>query len=145
MRLLRILLLLLLAAVIGCEEEEEDPIEEQFVGTYKVYDPDVVGEDLDSVILTVDETTRYQLLHYRERSGASIDFCNSVGLVSGFGTNFAVFGPRQIETANCDSVRIPRDTFVSDWQNHGDTIWMDRDDGTLVYELRLMTRRPQPD
>jgi len=145
MRTLRILLPLLLAVIVGCEEEKDEPIQEQFVGTYRVYDPAVVGEKLDSVNLIVAETTRYQFVHYQERPGALIEICNSSGLVDGFGTNFAVFYPRQIDVAGCDSIRVPRDTFVSDWRNHGDTVYMDRDEDTLVYELRLITRVPQPD
>ena len=145
MRTLPILLLLLLAVlIVGCEKDEDDPITEQFVGTYRVYDPAIVGEKLDSVNLIVDENTRYQFVHYRVRPGSEIDFCHSSGIVDGFGTNLAVFHPQTIELGDCDSIRVPRDTFVADFVNHGDTVHFDRDDGSLVYELRLITRRPQP-
>ena len=136
MRAISILTLLLLA-VVGCEEEEDDPITEQFVGTYRVYDPAIVGEKLDSVSLTVEENTHYQFVHYRVRPGAVIDFCSNSGTVNGFGTNIAVFHPQTIDVGGCDSIRVPRDTFVADFVNHGDTIYFDRDEDTLVYELRL--------
>ena len=145
MRTLPLFLMLLLAVIVGCEEDEDEPITEKFVGTYRVYDPAIVGEKLDSVNLIVDENTRYQFVHYRVHPGAEIDFCHSSGIVDGFGTNLAVFHPQSIDAVGCDSIRVPRDTFVADWQTHGDTVYFDRDEDTLVYELRMITRRPQPD
>ncbi|MCK4461898.1 MAG: hypothetical protein KAW46_08825 [candidate division Zixibacteria bacterium] len=137
MRKLSTFALILALLPVGCEKDEDEPITEQFVGTYRVYDPDFVGEKLDSVNLIVDENTRYQLIHYPERSGRMANFCSSSGIVDGFGTNIAVFRPQTIDLGNCDSMRVPRDTFIADFRNHGDTIWMDRDEDTLVYELRL--------
>ncbi len=137
MRAMSILTPLLLAVLIGCEKDEDEPITEQFVGTYRVYDPDVVGEKLDSVNLTVEENTRYELIHYPVRPGRTVDFCSSSGTVDGFGTNIAVFHPQPIDAVECDSIRVPRDTFVADFVNHGDTIHFDRDEDTLVYELRV--------
>jgi len=143
--MIRILFLLVFAAVIGCEKEKDDPITEQFVGTYRVYDPDVVGEKLDSVRLVVEDNARYQFVNFAVRPGADVDICSSAGTVSGFGTNFAVFRPASFTSGNCDTVRIPRDTFVSDWRSHGDTVYMDRVGDSLTYELRLLMIRPMPD
>lgn len=138
MRTLPTLLLLTLTLLfVGCEKDEDEPITEQFVGTYRVYDPDVVGEKLDSVSLTVEENTRYELIHYPVRPGRTVDFCNSSGIIDAFGTNLAVFHPQTIDFGGCDSIRVPRDTFVADFVNHGGTIHFDRDDGTLAYELRV--------
>jgi hypothetical protein len=131
---------LTLSVLIGCEEDEDEPITEQFAGTYRVYDPAVVGEKIDSVTLTVDNNVRYRFVHYPILAGRVVNFCNSSGTVEEFGTNFATFFPESIEGVGCDSIRIPRDMFVTDFTTHGDTLYMDRDDNTLVYEIRLITR-----
>lgn len=138
MRKFLILGLLTLSVLIGCEEDEDEPITEQFAGTYRVYKSNIVWEKIDSVTLTVESNISYRFVHYPFRPGGMVDICNSAGTVEEFGTNFATFFPESIGGAECDSIRIPRDMFVTDFRAHGDTIYMDRDDDTLVYEIRLL-------
>ena len=141
MRMFLILGLLTLVVVIGCEEEDDTHTgSESFRGTYLVENPSIVGVKIDSVTLTVERNERYRFVHYPYRPGRDVNFCNSSGAVEEFGTNIATFFPESIDGAECDTIRIPRDMFIADFRNHGDTIHMDRDDDTLVYEIRLLSR-----
>ncbi len=127
--------------LVGCEEKDNSSDQsESFRGTYRVYDPAFVGEKIDSVTLTVESNLYYRFVHYPFQPGSVVDICNSVGTVEEFGTNFATFIPESIEGSGCDSLRIPHDMFVTDFRSHGDTIYMDRDADTLVYEIRLVMR-----
>ena len=139
MRKFLILGLLTLAVLVGCEEEDSSSERsESFRGTYRVYNPAMVGEKIDSVTLTVENKVRYRFVHYPFQSGSVVDICNSSGTVEEFGTNFADFYPESIEGSGCDSLRIPHGMFITDFRSHRDTIYMDRDDDTLVYEIRLV-------
>lgn len=139
MRKLFILGLLTLAVLNGCEEKDNSSDQsESFRGTYRVYDPAFVGEKIDSVTLTIENNIRYRFVHYPYQPGGVADICNSSGRVEEFGTNFATFFPESIEPGGCDSIRIPRDMFVTDFASHRDTIYMDRVTDTLVYEIRLV-------
>ena len=142
MRKVLILILLTLAIFIGCgkDEEQEDSKTEQLVGTYRVYNPDIVGEKIDSVTLTIENNIRYRFVHYPFRQGWAVNICNSSGIVEEFGSNFATFFPDSIDGFDCDTIHVPRDLFTADFRYHGDTIHMDRDDGTLLYEIRLLAR-----
>lgn len=141
MRKSLILGLLTLALLNGCEGKDNSSGQsESFRGTYRVYDPAFVGEKIDSVTLTIESNIRYRFVHYPFQPGGMVDFCNSAGTVEEFGTNFATFLPESMEGSGCDSIRIPRDMFVTDFSTHGDTIYMDRDDDTLVYEIRVVVR-----
>ncbi|MDH3891162.1 MAG: hypothetical protein OEV49_08765 [candidate division Zixibacteria bacterium] len=139
MRTLSILILIFLTVLVGCvEKDDSSEKSESFRGTYRVYNPAVVGEKIDSVTLTIESEVRYRFAHTPFRPGVVVDICNSSGMVEEFGTNFATFFPESVEVGGCDSIRIPRDVFTTDFQNHGDTIYMDRDDDSLVYEIRLL-------
>lgn len=141
MRKLPILGLLTLVLLIGCKEEDSTAERlESFRGTYLVENPSVVGVKIDSMTMTIENNVRYRFVHYPFRPGREVNFCNSSGAVEEFGTNSAIFFPESIDGAECDSIRIPRDMFIADFRNHGDTIYLDRDDDKLVYEIRLLPR-----
>ncbi len=102
---------------------------EEFIGTYTARDLSEVIElaSVDSVSFTVRRGTTYSLRFFEgANSQDAIDFCNHDGTILDFGTAKASFDPTSISYQNCDTAAIPRGTFVADFINHGDTVFISK-------------------
>lgn len=134
LRLFDILCVGILCTMISCTEE--DPIVPEpisFRGSYRVFDPLIVGEKFDSVLLTISQG-HYSFIHY----DTPRDFCDSEGAVIGYGTPTVEFVTTQRFGVNCDSLNVPVGKFTAVYVGHGDTIHMDRVGPTLQFSLRLL-------
>lgn len=129
MKIIKYLALLAVVFIIGCEDENSEPTVEEFVGTYSAsYDSltQLISNNIDSVVLTITGGSDYSLLFSRTSGSDNEAFCNSYGTVSGFGTTLTIFSPSSTTyiPGMCDSLRVPRGPFVSDFVTHGDTIYL---------------------
>ncbi len=114
--------------LIGCPDNQSNlgPSNEDFVGTYMIRDSLLVEElaKIDSIRFSVVRNTTYSLQFFQADSLDIVDFCDHSGTILDFGTGKASFDPTSISYNNCDTLNVPRGTFVADFINHGDTVWI---------------------
>lgn len=129
-RIIIVTAVLLISFILGgCPNNSTDlgPADEEFVGTYMARDLKEVQQlaEFDSIFFSVIRGTTYSIdfLHAVNAQGDQ-GFCNHSGTILDFGTAKASFAPTSFSYSNCDSISIPRGTFVADFVNHGDTIWI---------------------
>ena len=129
-RIIFVTAVLLISFILGgCPNNSSDlgPANEEFFGTFTVRDLKEVEQlaESDSIFFSVIRGTTYSI-DYLNAANAQGDqsFCNHSGTIFDFGTAKASFVPTSLNYSNCDSASIPRGTFVADFINHGDTIWI---------------------
>jgi len=129
-KILFIVILLIFSVVfVGCPDNQSNlgSQNEEFSGTYMARDLKLVEAltAVDSINFTVIRSTTYRLDFYEGASSLDdIDFCDHTGTLLDFGTGKVSFDPTSITPNNCDTLKVPRGTFVADFINHGDTVWI---------------------
>ena len=114
--------------LIGCPDNQSNlgSANEDFVGTYMTRDSALVESlsKIDSIRFSIERSTTYSIQFFQADSLDEIDFCDHSGTILDFGTGKASFDPTSILYNNCDTLNIPRGTYVADFINHGDTVWI---------------------
>ncbi len=114
--------------LIGCPDNQSNlgPENEEFVGTYMIRDSLIVESlaKIDSMRFSIVRNTTYSMQFFQADSLDEVDFCDHSGTILDFGTAKAAFDPTSVSYNNCDTLNVPRGTFVADFINHGDTVWI---------------------
>ena len=92
---------------------------------------------IDSVELTLTNNVSYSFRFY-DVSSDDINFCDHSGLVGDFWTNTVSFSVGLITYNNCDTLNIPRGTFVADFLTLGDTILLEQINGDKLRRITLL-------
>jgi hypothetical protein len=131
-------LCVLAALATGCSEDRTiEQFDETYIGLLITRLAPHLGAFVDSseVQLTV-RGVRYGFV----KLTGDVPLCDSEGKVERFGTTSAVFVPENVfSSMSCDSLRIPRGEFPTDFTSGGDSLKILKNDQSLgiTYDFRL--------
>lgn len=130
----------------GCEEEDNalnDPYIERYTGTYMYRDTTKVMDlaKIDSVDYTVTDGYTYSMSFWAMGPTDDVDFCDHQGRLETNTANIMEFEPVIQLSSNCDSLRIPRGDFNTDYRTHApDTIYIEKREDSLLWRLVVLPR-----
>lgn len=134
---------ILIYIYVGCTDNGFDNTKghtiQTYYGIYVATDDstNIAMRKTDACELTVIDNYKYTF-QFSNINADPKELCDHNGTVFGFGSNKVAFYPDEIIYQNCDSFRIPRDTFNADFINNADTIIINQINGLAVRRLKLL-------